>query len=129
MPENGFISPDTILAAVADRTRLRILHLLSTGELCVCDLVEVLRLPQPKVSRHLAVLRSAGLVEMRIDRNWRHYRIAQRLTPLHKCVLACVSCCAGELPEFPRDLQRASRIAACCAPTVKIGIKPLKRGA
>ena len=55
-------SVDRIFRAFSDRTRLRILNLLSAGELCVCDIVRVLDLPQPKVSRHLAYLRRAGLV-------------------------------------------------------------------
>ena len=110
MPRNESI--ETVLAAVADRTRVRILNLLRDGELCVCDLVEVLRLPQPKVSRHLAVLRSAGLVTMRIEQNWRHYRITTDLSALQKCVLACVTCC-GEMPEMKQD---RARVPACCAP-------------
>ncbi len=57
---------DRQLQAVADRTRLRILLLLSSGERCVCDIVNTLQLPQPKVSRHLATLRAAALVRSRI---------------------------------------------------------------
>ncbi len=53
---------DLLFRAFADRTRLRILHMLANGELCVCDIVGVLEVPQPKTSRHLAYLRRAGLV-------------------------------------------------------------------
>ncbi|HRJ43812.1 MAG TPA: metalloregulator ArsR/SmtB family transcription factor, partial [Caldilineaceae bacterium] len=60
---------DRQLQAVADRTRLRILLLLSSGERCVCDIVNTLQLPQPKVSRHLATLRAAALVRSRIHAN------------------------------------------------------------
>ncbi len=53
---------DIMFRAFSDRTRLRLLNMLGTGEVCVCDLVRVLAVPQPKVSRHLAYLRRAGLV-------------------------------------------------------------------
>ncbi|HRK32803.1 MAG TPA: metalloregulator ArsR/SmtB family transcription factor [Tepidisphaeraceae bacterium] len=107
---------NALFAAVADATRLRIVNLLSTGELCVCDLVAVLRLPQPKVSRHLAVLRSAGLVEQRIESNWRHYRLAPAASELHHKLLDCLTCCVSCVPQVRSDLQRLERKAACCAP-------------
>ncbi len=61
--------------ALGDRTRLRILNLMGDQEICVCYFVEVLGCPQPKVSRHLAYLRSAGIVGARRDGKWIHYRI------------------------------------------------------
>ena len=63
--------------ALADNTRLRLIHLLGDDELCVCSCVEVLRTNQPKVSRHLAYLRRAGLVAARRDGKWTHYRLTQ----------------------------------------------------
>ena len=65
-----------LFKALGDETRLRIVALLSHGELCVCHLEEALRLSQPKVSRHLATLRAAGVVEPRRDGSWVHYRLA-----------------------------------------------------
>ena len=62
--------------ALGDQTRLRILNLMSDQELCVCYFVEVIGCPQPKVSRHLAYLRKAGIVSARRDGKWMHYRIA-----------------------------------------------------
>jgi ArsR family transcriptional regulator, arsenate/arsenite/antimonite-responsive transcriptional repressor len=62
--------------ALADATRLRILSLLVEGEVCVCEIHDSLRLPQPTVSRHLAYLRRTGLVESRRDATWMHYRLA-----------------------------------------------------
>ena len=62
---------DTMFRAFSDRTRLRILHMLRDGELCVCDIVDVLGVPQPKASRHLSYLRKAGLVEARKDGLWK----------------------------------------------------------
>ena len=66
-----------LFKALADETRLRILSLLTAGELCVCDLMTVLDLPQSTVSRHLAYLRNAGLVEDRRSGVWMHYRLTQ----------------------------------------------------
>lgn len=64
-----------LFKALGDETRLRIVALLSHGELCVCHLEEALRLSQPKVSRHLATLRAAGVVEDRRDGSWVYYRL------------------------------------------------------
>lgn len=121
---------DRVFAAVADRTRLRILHLLSSGELCVCDLVDVLRLPQPKVSRHLAALKSAGLVTVRVEQNWRHYRLAEPATELHRKVLECIACCLPIVPQLQADAQRLAEKGVCCAPAeatpVTLNLKPSK---
>jgi ArsR family transcriptional regulator len=67
-----------LFKALGDETRLRIVALLSHGELCVCHLQEALGLSQPRVSRHLAVLRGAGVVEDRRDRRWVYYRLARQ---------------------------------------------------
>src|SRR6187455_3552185 len=73
--------------ALADATRLRILGLLLTGEVCVCHIHESLRIPQPKASRHLAYLRRSGLVETRREGLWIHYRLGNLTDP----VLAAIS--------------------------------------
>src|SRR6476469_1416078 len=62
--------------ALADRTRLRLLNLMRGDEVCVCFLVEILKTNQPKISRHLAYLRRAGVVAARREGIWMHYRIA-----------------------------------------------------
>jgi ArsR family transcriptional regulator, arsenate/arsenite/antimonite-responsive transcriptional repressor len=111
---------DLLFRAFADPTRLRILHLLTSGELCVCDLVDVLRVPQPKVSRHLAYLRRAGLVLARRDGFWSHYQLASAKDPLHKRLLDCLGGCLGGLPELASDARKLKArrpdrvIAACC---------------
>ena len=61
--------------ALADRTRLRLINLMSRGEVCVCFFVEILGTNQPKISRHLAYLKRAGIVDARRDRKWMHYRL------------------------------------------------------
>ncbi len=73
--------------ALGDPTRLRLLNLMDEGELCVCYLVTVLREPQPKISRHLAALRAAGLVQARRDGKWMHYRLAAPRHPGAAAVL------------------------------------------
>ena len=74
----------------ADPTRIRILNLLAAGELCVCDLVALLRLSQPTVSRHLAYLRRSGLVVARPDLKFTYYRLADPSNPAHRHLLAAV---------------------------------------
>jgi len=72
---------ETLFKALADRTRLRLIHLLGDEELCVCDCVKVLKTNQPKISRHLAYLRRAGLVSARRDGRWTYYRLVEPADP------------------------------------------------
>ena len=93
--------------AFSDRTRLRLLHLLARGgEVCVCDLVDVLAVPQPKVSRHLAYLRKAGLVQARKDGLWSYYRLAPARGAFHGKLLECLACCFRDVPELAQDAAR-----------------------
>jgi len=106
---------DRMFRAFSDRTRLRILHLLSGGELCVCDLVEVLGVPQPKASRHLAYLRKAGLVVARKEGLWSHYRLAPVRGPFHAKLLDCLASCFQDVPELAADARRlAAKGKSCC---------------
>jgi ArsR family transcriptional regulator, arsenate/arsenite/antimonite-responsive transcriptional repressor len=108
---------DSMFRAFSDRTRLRILHVLHGGELCVGDIVEILQAPQPRVSRHLAYLRKAGLVAVRKSGLWSHYSLASAKTPFHRKLLECLSKCFGEVPELQADNARASKIrqsGGCC---------------
>src|SRR5271154_1443799 len=66
---------DLLFRALADRTRLRLLNLIADKEICVCYFVEILRISQPKISRHLAYLRRAGIVAARRQGRWMHYRL------------------------------------------------------
>jgi ArsR family transcriptional regulator len=68
---------EILLRALADRTRLRLLNLIGDREVCVCFFVEILKTSQPKISRHLAYLRRAGIVTSRRDGKWMHYRIKE----------------------------------------------------
>lgn len=109
---------DTTFRAFSDRTRLRILNLLKPGELCVCDLVRAMELPQPKVSRHLAYLRKAGLVTGRKDGLWMYYTLAPAKNAFHQKLMECLSCCFQDVPELAKDVKRLGcgddRTGACC---------------
>lgn len=106
-------TPERLFRACADPTRLRILNLLAEGEVCVCDLVTVLDVPQPKVSRHLAYLRAAGLVSGRKDGLWRHYRLVPPGNALQESLHATLACCA-ELPRMIKDRKELGRVRCCC---------------
>ncbi len=105
--------------AFSDPIRLRILHLVAGSELCVCELVEILALPQPTVSRHLSYLRKAGLVGARDDGSWKYYRLTAARTTFHRRLLKCLGTCFDDVPELRADSQRAKRLKAagrCCPP-------------
>src|SRR5690349_16387235 len=82
-----------LFRAFGDRNRLRLLHLLNHGEMCVGDLVSVLRVPQARVSRHLAYLSRAGLVTARRDGLWMYYSLAPAKTDVHRTLLGCLTGC------------------------------------
>ena len=108
---------DLMFRAFSDRTRLRILHVLRGGELCVGDVVESLRAPQPRISRHLAYLRKARLVLVRKSGLWSHYSLAPAKTPFHRKLLECLGKCFTEVPELQADEARAAKIrksGGCC---------------
>jgi ArsR family transcriptional regulator len=102
--------------AFSDRTRLRILHLLLGGELCVCDIVAVLRVPQPTASRHLAYLRHSGMVAARRAGHWMYYSLTPAESPAHKKLIECLACCFSEVSEIARDAKRLERQKrpGCC---------------
>ncbi len=99
---------DALFKGFADPTRLRVLNALAAGELCVCDLVDVLRVPQPAVSRHLAYLRRMGLVTATRDWKFAHYRLAEPSNPVHRNLLACVRSCFVGVPSL--DAERAAAV-------------------
>lgn len=110
-----------LLRALADHTRLRVIRLLLREELCVCELVDALRIPQYKISRHLSTLRAVGLVEARRNGRWMYYSIGRRagLKSLQQDLLKTVDVHLDGTPEARRDdacLRRrlALRRAGCC---------------
>lgn len=98
---------DALFKAFADPTRLRILSLLAVGELCVCDIVEILELPQPTVSRHLAALRHAGLVDVTREWKFAHYRLAVPSDPVHRNLISCVRSCFRGIESLDRERVKA----------------------
>ncbi len=105
---------EALFQALGDRTRLRLLNLMADGEVCVCFFVEVLDEPQPKISRHLAYLRSAGLVSTSRDGKWISYSIAPPGHPAVRAALDSVMAAMKEDRELQRD--RAALARACCSP-------------
>lgn len=101
---------DLMFRAFADETRLRILHLLSRGELCVCDIMAALAAPQSKVSRHLGYLRRAGLVTDRKEGLWRHYSLAKPSGAFHERLVGCLGACMGEVGLLKRDARRRDEL-------------------
>lgn len=110
---------DLMFRAFSDRNRLRILHLLQGREMCVGDIVDVLQVPQPRVSRHLAYLRKSGLAVSRKAGQWNYYALAAVENEFHKNLLHCLATCFREVPELQADAARAESIrkAGGCCPT------------
>ena len=107
-----------VLTAMADETRLRIIHLLSAGELCVCDLMSVLKEPQSKVSRHLAFLRKNQVVKARREGLWMYYQLSHPSSKMLKTMLKAVKFGPKDFKQLKKDLItfRASKngLVACC---------------
>ena len=117
MPSAPRTNVDLMFRAFSDRTRLRILHLVREDELCVCDLVEILKMPQPTVSRHLSYLRRAGLVRARQQRSWNFYSLTPAHGAFHRKLLECLVSCFQDVPELSSDSHRAKQLVArggCC---------------
>ncbi len=114
-PLNGM---ETLFKALADTTRLRILGLLLTGEVCVCHIHESLKIPQPKASRHLAYLRRSGLVETRRDGLWIHYRLAAPSDPVVAAISDAVRHALTHLDTVHRDAERLQKKTGCCVPAL-----------
>ena len=100
-----------MLRTLADPTRLRLVRLIHRQELCVCELMEAVRLPQYKVSRHLRELRRVGVVEARRNGRWMHYRISGAATrsAMHQDLLKLLDVHLRDLPEAKQDDARLGR--------------------
>ena len=101
--------------ALGDKTRLRLLNLMGDQEICVCYFVEILGQGQPKISRHLAYLRSAGIVEARREGKWMHYRIVMPENLGAAQVLRQTLAWIKEDRAMQADRARLAK--ACCSPT------------
>ena len=119
---------EQVFKALADKTRLRILGLLGDNEVCVCHIHDSLGLPQPTVSRHLAYLRRAAIVDVRRDGVWMHYRVARSLDPVVQRVISAALDALTQVPTTTQDRKEFQRAfgqlyvlespagGACCAP-------------
>ena len=118
---------ELLFKALADGTRLRLLNLMGADEVCVCFFVEVLGVSQPKISRHLAYLRRAGVVEARREGKWMHYRVVEPADEGARRVLGEVRAWLAADRELQRDRERLVKI--CCAPRLPVQLQSAPRPA
>jgi ArsR family transcriptional regulator len=116
---------ETLFKALADRTRLRLINLIGDDELCVCFFVEVLKTNQPKISRHLAYLRRAGVVSARREGKWMHYRVVEPPEAHAANIFREVRTWLTNDPLMQRDRQQLVRI--CCAPQLPVQLQNAPR--
>ena len=105
-----------LFAALSDRTRLRLLNLMDGREVCVCYFVEILEQSQPKISRHLAYLRRAGVVAGRREGKWVHYRIVTPADAGAVRILRETLAVLREDREMQAEVKRLNK--ACCGPAL-----------
>ena len=104
---------DALFRGFADPTRLRILNVLAAGELCVCDIVGILDLAQPTVSRHLAYLRRCELVEVKRSWKYAHYRLAPAIHTVQANLIDCVRSCFAGIELLDQERREAeARVSA-----------------
>lgn len=118
---------ELLFRALADKTRLRLLNLMGDDEVCVCFFVEVLRATQPKISRHLAYLRKAGVVEARREGKWMHYRVVEPPDAHAARIFREVRVWLKEDASMRRD--RARLVKVCCAPQPPVQLRGAPRPA
>lgn len=116
---------ERLFSALADRTRLRLLNLIGDDEVCVCYFVEVFKTRQPKISRHLAYLRRAGLVAARREGKWMRYRITAPTDARARRVFQEALQMLAEDPQMQKDRARLMKL--CCAPQPPVSIKSAPR--
>ena len=120
-------SIEPLFKALADRTRLRVINLIDDDEVCVCFFVEVLNINQPKISRHLAYLRRAGLVSTRRDGKWMHYRIVEPPDAHAAEIFREVRAWLANNAEMQRDKARLTKL--CCAQQLPLQLQKAPRPA
>jgi ArsR family transcriptional regulator len=118
--ENALADMETFFMALADKTRLRLLNLMRDEEVCVCFFTEVLGDSQPKISRHLAYLRNAGIVEARRDGKWMHYSITRPNDEGGQRVLEDLFEWLDSREEMRADREKYTKV--CCTPEMLVQI-------
>lgn len=116
-----------LFKALADHTRLRLLNLMGDGEVCVCFFVEVLGTNQPKISRHLAYLRRAGVVAARREGKWMHYRVVNPPDPHAARIFSEVRAWLRDDADMRLDRERLVKL--CCAPQPPLQLRSAPRPA
>lgn len=112
---------ELFFAALADRTRLRLLNLMRDGEVCVCFFAETLNTNNPKISRHLSYLKRANLVSGRRDGKWMHYQISEPKNGKALEMFSNLMEILKEDEEMQTDRERLVNV--CCAPQAPIKIQ------
>jgi ArsR family transcriptional regulator, arsenate/arsenite/antimonite-responsive transcriptional repressor len=112
---------EKFFVALSDRNRLRLINLMGDDEVCVCFFTEILKMPQPKVSRHLAYLRRAGIVTARREGKWMHYRLIPPTDEHASLILRNVREYLAGNREMQQDRVRLVKI--CCAPTLPVQLQ------
>ena len=103
------MTPEALFNILSDPTRLRALMLIrSESEVCVCELTHALQVSQPKISRHLALMRDAGMVESRREGTWMHYSLGRSLPDWAQDIIESSHARLADLAIFREDLQRLS---------------------
>ncbi|SRR5258706_9320784 len=115
--DKQLIAMERVFQALADTTRLRIVGLLLSGEICVCHIHESLGISQPKASRHLAYLRRAGIVQTRRQGLWVYYRLAESSDSLVSTIRQVVTHTLGHVTTVARDAGRLQKKTGCCLPS------------
>ena len=116
MSKQNAFDPELFFAALADRTRLRLLNLMRDGEVCVCFLADTLETNDPKISRHLAYLKRADLVTGRREGKWMHYRINEPADAKARQLLRNTLDMVESDPEMEKDRKRLIKV--CCPPAM-----------
>ncbi|MFN2576517.1 MAG: ArsR/SmtB family transcription factor [Pyrinomonadaceae bacterium] len=117
---NNKYNVESLFSALADRTRLRLINLIGDSEVCVCFLVEILKISQPKISRHLAYLRRARVVTARREGKWMHYRLNEPPDEHAARIFREVRTSLSEHPEFQRDRDRLLKVCCAVQPPVQL---------
>ena len=116
---------EILFKALADRTRLRLISLIGDSEVCVCFFVAIFKSSQPKISRHLAYLRRAGIVAARREGKWTHYRLTEPPDEHAARIFREVRAALAEHPDLHRDREKLLQV--CCAPQLPVQLRRAPR--
>ena len=116
---------ENLFKELADRTRLRLISLIGDSEVCVCFLVEILKTSQPKISRHLAYMRRAGIVAARREGKWMHYRLTEPPDKHAARIFREVRASLSAHPDLQADRAKLMRI--CCLPELPVQLRRAPR--